>query len=163
MNLYEIIEEYNHFIIIAAVSLSVLSLIAVLAYSIRTRRLMRRYKKLMRGMDNKNLEAMLLKHIDLVENAVSRIENLESNHKIIINNLESCLQNIYVKRYNPFDQVGGNLSFSIALLDKKGDGIVITGLFTRNSSSIYAKPVKNKASDYPLSQEEIEAIEKAMG
>ena len=120
MNLYEIIEEYNHFIIIAAVSLSVLSLIAVLAYSIRTRRLMRRYKKLMRGgMDNKNLEAMLLKHIDLVENAVSRIENLESNHKIVINNLESCLQNVYVKRYNPFDQVGGNLGFSIACLIKR--------------------------------------------
>ena len=62
---------------------------------------MRRYKKLMRGMDNKNLEAMLLKHIDLVENAVSRIENLESNHKIIINNLESCLQNVYVKDIIP--------------------------------------------------------------
>ena len=84
MNLYEIIEEYNHFIIIAAVSLSVLSLIAVLAYSIRTRRLMRRYKKLMRGMYNKNLEAMLLKHIDLVENAVSRIETWKAITKLLL-------------------------------------------------------------------------------
>jgi hypothetical protein len=58
--------------------------------------------------------------------------------------------------------MGGDLSFSLALLDKNGDGIVLTGLFSRNSSSVYAKPITDGSSTYPLSQEEIQAIQKAM-
>ncbi|NLX70284.1 MAG: DUF4446 family protein [Clostridiales bacterium] len=162
MNLYQLIEEYNNYIVIIAVSVSILSLIAVIINSIRTRNIIRRYKRLMRGMDNKNLEAMLLNQIGMIENATTRIENLEQRQKAIVRNLESCLQNVSLIRYNPFEQMGSDLSFSAALLDKKGDGIVLTGLFTRHSSSVYAKPIKSKTSSYPLSQEEMEAIEKAM-
>ena len=165
MNIYDIIQIINdndYIIVIIAITLSILSLIIAIINSARTRNIIRKYKRIMRGMDNKNLKAILLNHIETVESTIARIERMEKNHKDIVNNLESCIQNVCVKRYNPFKQMGGDLSFSAALLDKKGNGLVLTGLFTRHSSSIYAKPIKDKASDYPLSQEEVEAIEKAM-
>ena len=64
-------------------------------------------------------------------------------------------------RYNAFKDVGSDLSFALALLDRNNDGIVLNGLFGSDSSNIFAKPIKEGKSKYQLSQEEIEAIELA--
>ena len=68
------------------------------------------------------------------------------------------IQKVGVVRFNPFKETGGNQSFSIALLDSKDNGLVISSLFTRQGTRIYAKPVKNGKSTYQLSKEELEAI-----
>lgn len=162
MNLFELIQQYSNYIILITAILAFLSIIIAISNSIKTHRVIRRYKRLMRGIDNKNLEAMLTHHLNSVENVLVKVEDLEHNFKLIVNNLEYCLQNVGIVRYNPFAQMGGDLSFSLALLDKNGDGIVLTGLFSRNSSSVYAKPITDGSSTYPLSQEEIQAIQKAM-
>ncbi len=162
MNLFELIQQYSNYIILITAILAFLSIIIAISNSIKTHRVIRRYKRLMRGIDNKNLEAMLTHHLNSLENVLVKVEDLEHNFKLIVNNLEYCLQNVGIVRYNPFAQMGGDLSFSLALLDKNGDGIVLTGLFSRNSSSVYAKPITDGSSTYPLSQEEIQAIQKAM-
>jgi hypothetical protein len=162
VNLFELIQQYSNYIILITAILAFLSIIIAISNSIKTHRVIRRYKRLMRGIDNKNLEAMLTHHLNSVENVLVKVEDLEHNFKLIVNNLEYCLQNVGIVRYNPFAQMGGDLSFSLALLDKNGDGIVLTGLFSRNSSSVYAKPITDGSSTYPLSQEEIQAIQKAM-
>ena len=64
-------------------------------------------------------------------------------------------------RYNPFPGVGSDQSFSIALLDDNHDGVVITSLYAREGNRVYAKPIKQGASEYLLSEEEQKAIEKA--
>ena len=115
----------------------------------------------MRGMDNKNLEALLMHHLDIVKDNEVKIKGLEKRFDNLAAQLETCIQRIGIIRYNPFEQMGSDLSFSIALLDKNNNGVVLTGLFSRYSSSIYAKPIQNGTSVYPLSQEEIEAINKA--
>ena len=77
MNIYDIIQIINdndYIIVIIAITLSILSLIIAIINSARTRNIIRKYKRLMRGMDNKNLEAMLLNHIDSVESTIARIE-----------------------------------------------------------------------------------------
>jgi len=61
-------------------------------------------------------------------------------------------------RYNPFDDMGSDLSFSLALLDAYSNGVVITCLFGRQSSSTYSKSITNGKSTYQLSAEEIESI-----
>lgn len=70
-------------------------------------------------------------------------------------------QKIGFVRYNPFPGVGGDQSFSLALLDKNNDGIVITSLFSREGNRVYAKTVEKGKSSYPLSDEEKQALEKA--
>jgi hypothetical protein len=67
-------------------------------------------------------------------------------------------------RYNPFDDTGGNQSFVLTLLDDYDNGVVITGLYNRDQTRIYTKPVKNGQEEgFEFSKEEKEAIKSAQG
>jgi len=72
------------------------------------------------------------------------------------NKLNNSLQNPEVIRFNPFknDGVGGDQSFAATLLNKKGNGMIISSLYTRENVRIFAKPIKNWESKYELSEEE---------
>jgi hypothetical protein len=72
------------------------------------------------------------------------------------------IQKVGVVRFNPFEEVGGNQSFSIALLDQKDEGVVISSYHSKDATRVYAKPIKNGESEFPLSKEEEEAIRKAV-
>ena len=74
---------------------------------------------------------------------------------------ESCLQGMGLIRFNPFLQEGGNQSFSMALLDKKENGVVVTSLYTKEGNRVYGKPVKQGKSEYSLSEDEKKAIGEA--
>lgn len=63
-----------------------------------------------------------------------------------------------IKRYNAYGDRGADLSFSIAMLNEKEDGLVLTGLYNRDGSYVYAKPLQGGESTYTLSNEEKEAI-----
>jgi hypothetical protein len=65
-------------------------------------------------------------------------------------------------RYRAFENVGSDLSFSISLLDNNNDGFIITGIYGRNDSTTYAKPIDKGLSRYDLSEEEKEVLEKAI-
>lgn len=162
MDLYSLLDQYGYLIMAISAILSILAFIIVIAYSIKTRKIIKKYKRLMRGMDNKNLEALLMHHLDCVKENSSKIQDLEHRYQHLVRELRFCIQRVGIIRYNPFEQMGSDLSFSVALLDKNNNGIVLTGLFTRSSSSIYAKPIQNGTSTYPLSQEEMEAINRAI-
>lgn len=69
-----------------------------------------------------------------------------------------ALQKIGLVRYNAFEEMGGQLSFSAALLDDKGDGLVITSINGRTETRTYAKPIQGLTSTHNLSDEEREAI-----
>ncbi len=73
------------------------------------------------------------------------------------------INKIGVIRFNPFEGFGGNQSFSLAMLDADNRGAVITSLFSRDGNRVYAKPIENGVSSYPLSKEEKEAISIAQG
>lgn len=76
--------------------------------------------------------------------------------------LAGAVQKIGVVRYNPFRELGGDQSFSVALLDEKNDGFVLTSHFGREMQRLYAKTVKGGKSDHILSEEEQESIDRAM-
>ncbi|KKS18926.1 MAG: hypothetical protein UU78_C0099G0006 [Candidatus Roizmanbacteria bacterium GW2011_GWC2_41_7] len=77
-------------------------------------------------------------------------------------NNKKNLQKVGVVRFNPFKEGGGDQSFSIAVLDALDNGFVITSLYSNAANRVYAKPIMNGASSYSLSQEEKEAINKAI-
>lgn len=72
------------------------------------------------------------------------------------------LGRVHLVRYDAFEDVGGRLSFSCAMLDDHGDGVVVTSINGRRDTRVYAKPVTAGRSPYSLSTEEEEAIAKAM-
>ncbi len=82
--------------------------------------------------------------------------------KNVDNDLNKCIQKIGIVRYNAFQDTGSDLSFALALLDEKNNGVVLNGIYSREMSNIYAKPVENGKSKYTISEEENLAIEKAI-
>jgi hypothetical protein len=98
------------------------------------------------------------KNIELekrLENAFLEIAELQKTSK-------KTFQKLGVVRYNPFNDMGGNQSFIIALLDEKNNGFVLSSFFDKEGSRIFTKTVKQGKSDRILSKEEEKAIEKAI-
>src|SRR5918999_3537359 len=77
--------------------------------------------------------------------------------------IEGSVRNVALLRYDAFEDVGGRLSFSCALLDDHGDGVVLTSINGRQETRVYAKPVTQGTSSHNLSLEEDEAIRRALG
>lgn len=75
----------------------------------------------------------------------------------------SHIQKIQVLRYNPYQDTGGDQSFSIALLNGLGSGFVLTSLHTRNGTRVYTKNIVDGKCELKLSKEEQEVVEKAIG
>lgn len=90
-----------------------------------------------------------------VKEAFLKIKSLEKTCDVTI-------QKIGMVRFNPFNGVGGNQSFVVALLDGKDNGFLISSLFSEDGNRVYAKTIKQGKSDYALSKEEIDAIERAI-
>lgn len=85
-----------------------------------------------------------------------RIGKLETNALVFT-------QRVELLRYNPYEDTGGDQSFSVALLDRMGNGVIVTSLHTRSGTRVFAKPVKSgKAEKYQFSSEEEQVVKKAM-
>jgi len=104
-----------------------------------------------------NFQEVLAQFKDLEKNLGKLSEELENLKK----ESKFNFQKFGIVRFNPFSEVGGDQSFSIALLDGSDNGVVITSLYTREGNRVYGKPIKAGISEYLLSAEEKEAIEKA--
>ena len=123
----------------------------------------RRYKKFMIKLgEGKDIQEDL-------ENYMYRVERVEKQNIEILNqingldkDLESCIQKVGILRYSAFQDTGSDLSFALALLDEHDNGVVFNGIYSREMSNIYAKPIENGKSKYTLSEEEQEAIRRAI-
>ena len=108
-----------------------------------------------REKEPENFQEVLLQLKNLEENfekISEELENLKKENKFSI-------QKIGLVRFNPFKEIGGNQSFSVALLDGNDSGIVVTSLYSREGNRVYGKPIENGVSNYLLSEEEKQAIE----
>jgi len=100
----------------------------------------------------------VVEHLNALEKEFGELSQELKNLKA---EADSAVQKVGIVRFNPFSEVGSDQSFSVALLDKNDNGVVITSLYTREGNRVYAKPIKSGASEYLLSKEEKTAIEKA--
>ncbi len=146
-----------------ALSLLVAFLLAwLVALQRRLNRMLEDYRALMAGTDGSNLEEVLRDHIARVHRTTAKVDDLAQLSRQLEKALRRSLQGVGVVRFNPFPDTGGDQSFAIALLDAHGDGVVISSLYSRIESRIYAKPVAGGESPYALSAEEREAIRRAL-
>lgn len=99
--------------------------------------------------------------LSILENLDLRIEKLSEELENLKKETKFSIQKVGIVRFNPFLEIGGDQSFSIALLDGNNNGFVITNLYTREGNRTYAKPVKEGQSEYLLSKEEREAMARA--
>lgn len=160
-NLMELLKS-DIFVLIMPSAILVL-LIGFIIMITKLTNLNKKYKKILQKMGNgKDITEDL-------ENYMYRVERVEKQNAEITNyiknleeDLSKCIQKVGIVRYNAFKDTGSDLSFTLALLDEKNDGVVLNGIYSREMSNIYAKPVKNGDSTYTISDEERQAINKAI-
>ncbi len=149
-----LLRNYNSIIILGLLALIISLLIWNIILSAKLSSLGGKYKKFMRGSTGKNFENMLLDHIGDMESAIERVNIISEELVTVKNQMDKCVQKCNIIRYNAFSDTGSDLSFSIAMLDTFNDGFIITGIYGRNESITYAKPISKGTSKYPLSVEE---------
>lgn len=128
----------------------------------RLRRLIKQYRGLLRGKSTPNLEETLITLGNRVEDQGYRLAKLED---AIVDQAEKSkcyLHKWSLLRYRAFANVGGDQSFSLAVLDKNDDGFIISSIYGRDESRIYAKTIKEGRSSYPLSDEERQVLTRAI-
>ena len=140
--------------------LTVLFLISTIIAGKGYKELNKRYIAFMNRLSNgENVEGMLQEYLNVVNEVSNRSKNNESEIKKIKEKMKKCLQKIGLIRYNAYHDTGSDLSFTMALMDEEENGVVVNGLYSRESSSIFAKPLAKGETKYNLSAEEIQAID----
>jgi len=109
------------------------------------------------------LRGILEGHARSLQRLEGAVRQLAAEDVRLGERLTSAVQRVALLRYDAFEDVGGRLSFSCAMLDANGDGVVVTSINGRQDTRVYAKPVYHGTSDHNLSEEEVEAIREALG
>lgn len=144
-------------------SIMIILLIGFVIILLRFSKLNRRYNAFMKKLGNgKNLQEDLESYMSRVNEVEKQNKTTAKQIKNLNNDLTKCIQKVGIIRYSAFKDTGSDLSFALALLDENNDGVVLNGIYSREMSNIYAKSVEKGKSTYTLSQEEREAIQKAM-
>lgn len=159
MNNFESLMENTQFLKGLLITNAVL-IIIVIALIIYVVYLSKKYLKFMEKLGNgNNLDEMLKAYIRDVNDVKKDNSEIKAYYTKLDNDISSSIQKIGLVRFNAFKDVGSDLSFAVALLDREDNGVVFNGIYGSESSNIYAKPIKNGESSYQLSDEEKYAIE----
>ena len=152
----------NNYLIFSFI-LNILFIILFIINYIRLANMKKSYDKFMKKLGKgENIEEMLKNHLEKVEFVHKQNEEILDYCRKIDNDFGKTISKIGIIRYSAFKDTGSDLSFTLALLDEKNNGVVLNGIYSREMSNIYAKPVKEGKSQYTLSEEEQEAIKRAI-
>lgn len=163
LELANIIQTYSPYFLLAFLLVAVIFLIWNIALQLQISRLKKRSQEFFAGKKVNNLEDLLLeqsKAMKLLDKDIQELYNISNQ----INALAfRGYHKLGIVRFNPFRDVGGDQSSSLALLNGKNDGFTISSLFSREGARVYTKQITGGESEkYPLTEEEKEAIKIAM-
>mgnify|MGYP006325104667 CR=1 FL=1 len=155
-------EQLMLYIMIALSVICVILAVLVITVLCKLKTLKRRIDSLSRGKDTESLE-------DIILNFFERVESLEEGEKMtraalnaIKDNLKITYQKKGLVKYDAFREMSGALSYSLALLDKENNVVLISSMYSREGCYTYAKDIKNGECKINLSEEEAEALKQAV-
>ena len=121
----------------------------------------KRLKRFFAGKKAKDSE----ESIKILEENISKLKSEKEiiEKKIIEINqkLKKSIRGLETIRFNPFPDQGSNQSFAVGMVNEDGDGVVFSSLYSRERMSVFAKPIKNGKSEYELTSEEKNVLDKA--
>lgn len=162
-NVRNLLHQGDNSILLSVVLLfAIAALLIVWVWTVwRLAGMRRQLSAITRGTQDMNLEEVLTRYLDKVETNERRIDQVEQALAVIQAQIPGCIQRVNMIRYDAFDDVGGQQSFAIALLDGLGDGIVLTSVYSRLEIRVYAKAIRNGRASHPLSDEEARVLKDA--
>lgn len=149
------------YIVIGLAGLVLILMIFIIINIVQMRKLKKKYKLFMGGKDAKSLEDTLMEHIGQIDGLIASNKKNEKNIEKIIQTQRFTYQKMGLIKYDAFREMGGKLSFSLAMLDEKNDGFIINAMHSREGCYTYIKEIIDGNSIIALSEEEKEALEMA--
>ena len=153
----------SDYIIIGLAALVLILMILMIVNVIQMSKLKKNYKIFMTGKNAKTLEDTLIKRLDQVDELMVANKANEKNIKALFQNMQLTYQKMGLVKYDAFHEMGGKLSFSLAMLDMKNNGFIISAMHTREGCYTYIKEIVDGNSIIVLSEEDQEALNQAMG
>ena len=155
----------DDFLLTFAIMAGVMLLLLILLFinMVKTSKLKKKYNSFMVGKDAKSLEDNLIKRINQVEEVLVSEKKNEENIEKLFRSMKVTFQKVGMVKYDAFNEMGGKLSFSLALLDQKNDGFIINAVHSREGCYTYIKEIIDGNSVLVLAEEEKEALNIAMG
>lgn len=151
------------YILLGIIVLIVILLVVTIVQTIKTNKLKKKYNKFMQGKDAKSLEADIIKLYEDNKDIKSMTDTNRQDIKKIFKNMELTFQKIGIVKYDAFQQMGGKLSFSLALLNENNDGFILNSVHSSEGCYSYTKEIKGGECEISLGNEEEKALNIAMG
>ena len=148
-----------------AIALSVVCILLAIIMIItlcKLKKLRRRVDNLTRGKDTESMEDIMLNFFERIESLEDGEKATRSDIRSIKDNLKITYQKTGLVKYDAFREMSGALSYSLALLDKENNGVLISSMYSREGCYTYAKEIVNGKSEINLSEEEEEALKQAV-
>lgn len=149
----------SDYIIIALVAVTLILLILYIVNIVQMAQLKKRYKIFMSGKNARNLEKTLIERLDQIDELIKANDLNEKDIKTLYSNMKFTFQKVGLVKYDAFNEMGGKLSFSLALLNETDDGFVMNAVHSREGCYTYVKDIIAGNSVIVLSEEEKEALE----
>jgi hypothetical protein len=143
---------------VTGAALGAVGLILGIVAMVRLRRLRRAYSLLQGGDDHVSFVEAAARTGQQVESLRTQVAEVTVGLEDVRTDLADAIRHVAVVRYDAFGDMGGRLSFSAALLDDSGDGLVFSSINGRSETRTYAKGVKGGSSEAPLSPEEEQVV-----
>ncbi|MCI5917935.1 MAG: DUF4446 family protein [Roseburia sp.] len=161
------IQEYlgfdSDYIILGLAGFALIVFILYLVNIIQMHKLKKNYKIFMSGKNAKTLEDTIKERFEQVDTLISENEQNEKDIEILSKAMNTTYQKMGLVKYDAFNEMGGKLSFSLAMLNAKEDGFIINAMHTREGCYTYIKEIVDGNSIIVLSEEEQEALNMAKG
>ena len=152
----------SDYLIIALAAIVVVMIVLWIVNIIQIKKLKKNYKIFMKGKDAKSLEEVLIRRLDQVDSLILSNKQNENDIQNIFANMKFTFQKVGLVKYDAFQEMGGKLSFSVALLNEKNDGFVLNAVHSREGCYTYIKEIVDGNSIIVLAEEEQEALKMAM-
>ena len=153
---------HSDYIIIGLCGVLLILFILTILNIVQMKKLKKNYRIFMSGKDAKTLEDTLIQRLDQVDSLLESNEENDSNIKVLSKNMQRTYQKMGLIKYDAFHEMGGKLSFSLAMLDMRNNGFIINAMHTREGCYTYIKEIIDGNSVIVLSEEEQEALKRAM-
>lgn len=151
------------YILIGMLGLILILFILVIVQIIRISKLKKRYEKFMQGKNAKSLEKDIIALFEDNRMMKTISEKNKKDIRILYQNMKYSFQKCGIVKYDAFQQMGGNLSFSLALLTEENDGFILNSVHSSEGCYSYTKEIKKGECDINLGEEEKEALKIAIG
>ena len=150
------------FIFLFMLILIVVLFVLYVNVSLKYDRLKNSYASFMRGKDGKNLEESILTKFSELDGMAKIIKQNRADVKEMYRRTEHCIQKCGIVKYDAFNEMGGKLSFALALLDSNNTGWIMNAMHSREGCYTYVKEILKGESYVELSEEEAEALDRAI-